>query len=358
MRPPTRRAHAPLLGLADNPAYQWWRDATIMQPDSWWGNTTGDEALQAQVALMRELGTQWFRMEAPWRAIAPDRPGGNRTYDAHAAMDPAWPGYRWQSLDRAFAFLSTAEITLLPVVVYAPEWAIYETCDEPSPAGARPLPNARPRPDYWHDFLCALASRYAGRMRAIELWNEPDHSHSWAGSLDEYVRLVLRPGANAVRSLAPQCAMVLGGLASAENLESLCRSARPSDFDIASVHVYPTCPWAGEVRGAVRTAREVLRSQGYRSHQVWVTEWGVATRAPSTHSGFGAWTSEREHARLIAAVNATSGADALFYYQLHDTQIVDAHERVLKEVYWGLVTRDLARRKPAFGAYSASASRS
>jgi hypothetical protein len=341
MRPVLGAASPVMLGLTDNPGYQWWRDATILQPDSWWGAEQTWESLSAQVALMRELGVAWFRMEAPWRFIAPERPGGDAGYDAHAARDPGWPGYHWESLDRAFALLGAAGIRLLPVLVFAPPWAM------PVPDS----PVSPPDPTAWADFVTACARRYGRRLAAVELWNEPDHPHAWGASLADYVRLVLRPGAEALRAEAPDCRIVLGGLASAGKLAAIYAQGGGPFFDIASIHVYPTGPWAAEVRAAVRGARAVLRRQGDGARPLWVTEWGVATKPPSTPSGFGGWTSERGQARVIAATHRTSTADALFYYQLRDTRIYDHEGRVLKEVYWGLVSRDLSRRKAGFQAF-------
>jgi hypothetical protein len=346
LRPALRRAGPPpLKGLTDNPVYQWWRDPAIMQPDSWWCLARDEAALAEQVDLMREPGARLFRLELPWRALAPDRPGGS-SYDAAAARDPAWPGYRWERFDLLLRLAEQAGIWLVPQVVFAPEWSSGVPATRHSGATAPPGAAA-----HVADLLTASASRYRGRVRYWELWNEPDHPHSWSGTLPQYVDLVLRPGAEAIRAADPDCRVLLGGLASHHNLAAIYEAGGGPCFDIASFHLYPTRPSAGQVRRAVRQVRAQLLARGDGHKPVWLTECGIATQPPSTPSPFGSATDEAGQARFLQALYRSVDAQAICWYQLRDTIIFDAAGQELKRVYWGLVSRDLARRKPSFAAY-------
>lgn len=343
---PTLRRAAPAKGLTDNPAYQWWRDPTILQPDSLWGSGRTQEALAAQAEEMRSLGVSFFRFEIPWWALAPRRPGGDR-YDPHAARDPDWPGYRWERLDAIIRTLRAVDIQPVPMLVYAPEWS-REASAQPNAPVAPPLDA-----DHITDALTALAIRYRDDVTYWELWNEPDHPHGWSGSLALYVERVLTPGAGALRVAAPGCRIVLGGLASHTSLEAVYTAGGGPFFDIASVHYYPTRPLVRRVRGVVREARRILAAHGDANKPLWLTEVGMATQAPSTPSGFGGHTDEQTHARFVRDLYRRAPADAIFYYQLRDSAIFDASGRVLKRVYWGLSDRDGARHKPAYAAFRA-----
>jgi hypothetical protein len=350
----------PLKGLSDNPAYQWWRDPTILQPDSWWGAAQNEATLGAQVALLRELGAGLFRVDLPWRAIAPERPGGAR-YDAVAARDPDWPGYRWERLDLIVRLTQEAGIALVPQVAFAPEWSTgfpTAACSGGIPrargaaakhSGAAAAPGA---PEHVSDVFTALGRRYGTRIRLWEVWNEPDHPHSWGGTLAEYVERVLHPASAAMRAVHADCRVLLGGLADAHNLAAIYAAGGGPAFDIANIHVYPTRASVGQVRRAVRRARAVLARHNDASKPLWVTECGLATQPPSTPSPFGGVTDEAGQARFIRALYRSGDAEALFWYQLHDSIILDAQGRALKEVYWGLVSRDLQRRKAGFAAFS------
>lgn len=338
-----RRA-APAKGLTDNPAYQWWRDPTILQPDSCWGAERSVDELVARAAEMRSLGCAYFRFEIPWWALAPERPGGEQ-YDPRAARDPNWSGYRWERLDAIIHSLIQAGIQPAPILVYAPEWSRDAAAGTNAPVAA-PSDGAHSA-----DVVTALATRYRGKVTYWELWNEPDLPQGWSGSLAQYVERVLAPGAAAIRAIAPECRIVLGGLASPQSLEGVYAAGGGASFDVASVHYYPTRPLVRRVRGVVREARRILASHGDAGKPLWLTEVGLATQPPSTPSGFGGCANERAHARFVRNLYRRVPVEAIFYYQLRDSAIFDASGRVLKRVYWGLSDRDGARRKPAYDAF-------
>ncbi|MGH2485527.1 MAG: hypothetical protein ACRDHE_05905, partial [Ktedonobacterales bacterium] len=305
------------------------------------------DSLNERAGEMRSLGARLFRFEVPWRALAPTRPGGDR-YDRQAARDPAWTGYRWERLDTIIGALTPAGIQPVPMLVYAPSWSTGLAAET---GGA-----AAPPGDAAHsaDVMTALARRYRSRVTAWELWNEPDHPHGWSDTLARYVERVLIPGATALREAAPECRVVLGGLASHTNLPGLYATGAGPYFDIASVHYYPTRPLIRRVRGVARETRQTLDAHGDVAKPLWLTEVSVATRPPSTPSGFGGHTSERRQARFVRNLYRRVPADAICYYQLRDSAIFDADGRTLKRVYWGLSERDGARRKPAYEAFRAA----
>ena len=346
---PALRRYTPLKGLTDNPACQWWRDPTILQPDSVWGVARTADSLNERAAEMRALGVRLFRFEIPWWALAPTRPGGDR-YDAQAARDPEWPGYQWGRLDAIVSALAAAGIQPVPMLVYAPAWSTGLAAE----AGGA----AAPPGDAAHtaDVMTALALRYRSRVTYWELWNEPDHPHGWSDSLARYVERVLIPGATALRETAPGRRVVLGGLASHTNLAGLYAAGAGPYFDIASVHYYPTRPLVRRVRGVARETRRILDDHGDSAKPLWLTEVGVATKPPSTPSGFGGHTSERRQARFTRDLYRRVPADAICYYQLRDSAILDADDRTLKRVYWGLSDRDGTRRKPAYEVFRAAGS--
>jgi hypothetical protein len=335
----------PLKGLTDNPAYQWWRDPAILQPDSWWGATQNEATLSEQARLMAELGVKLFRVELPWRAIAPERPGG-ASYDSAAARDPAWPGYRWERLDLIVRLAEAAGLLLVPQVVFAPEWSTGVPVTKQSGAAAPPG-----APEHVADMLTALVSRYRGRVRCWELWNEPDHPHSWSESLRRYVELVLRPGAEAIRAADADSTVLMGGLAGQHNLEAIYAAGGASSFDVVNFHIYPTRPGVGQVLRALRRARATMRAWGDAAKPIWITECGIATTPPNPPSSFGGVTDEAGQARFIRALYRTVDAEAICFYQLRDTIIFGASGQPIKRVYWGLLSRNLQRRKAGFAAF-------
>jgi hypothetical protein len=71
------------------------------------------------------------------------------------------------------------------------------------------------------DFVSAVVSRYQGRVRYYQLWNEPNIYPEWgdyAISPEDYFRL-LKAGALAARAADPDVVIILGALAATINLQ-------------------------------------------------------------------------------------------------------------------------------------------
>lgn len=110
--------------------------------------------------------------------------------------------YRWDALDRLVRLSNEFEMDLLIGVVDAPEWL-----------RADPGYNGPPQdPAEFGRFMSVMAERYAGRVTAYELWNEPNLSREWYGAtLDPaaFVTLVAH-GSWAVRAADPEAIIVSG----------------------------------------------------------------------------------------------------------------------------------------------------
>ena len=325
----------------DHPAWQWWREPDGLQPDCCWGAQQTTVSLRYRFTLMADLGVQIFRFELPWRAVAPEWPTGV-TGNATAAS-PNWSGCRWQHLDGIIRLLGEVGIQPLPVVIFAPPWSTGSS----NPVG---MPLAM----HVEHVMTALARRYRDHVHYWELWNEPDHAHFWSGTLEEYVARVLVPGSSAVRSVDGNLRVVVGGLAHADSLAALYAAHAKDAFDVFSFHCYPRRARVCEVQRTVARARAIMERYG-DAKPLWLTECGLATRAPSTSSGFGGYASERKQARFVTALYRRVDVDCICFYQLADSITFDRAGHQLKQVYWGLVSRDLHHRKPSYTSYAEAA---
>ncbi len=339
---PSPVSNAPIKGLTDNPAYQWWRWPNHPQPDSWWGDDQTDQTLGAQISLMQELGVKLFRVELVWAFVAPTRPGGT-TYDSATARNPNWSGYHWDRWDRIVRLTQSAGIQLVPQVVYTPDWAsgvTTTTSDGPN----EPPQSAQ----YFGDFVYAAVTRYKGQIHYWELWNEPDYpDHTWkdyarTNSLQSYVDLILKPGYLAAKQVDPSVQVLLGGLAGDSVMGKVYAAGGGPYFDIGNFHSYLRSPGVAAGKDHVRGA---MNQNGDKVKPIWLTEFGVEAQGSND---------EAFQARLIHDVYQLQGLQAIFLYQLHDTDVY-ADGSVLKHAYWGIVSHDLTHRKQGFDAYKAVA---
>jgi len=165
-----------------------------------------------------------------------------------------------------------------------------------------------------------------------EIWNEPNMSFFWSGTVSQYYRL-LKVAYLAAKQADPGCTVVLGGLANWPSpgpwLASLLSimDTDPSGaaygryFDVLAQHGYSR---STEILGFLQTDRQLLAQHGL-SKPLWVTELGVPvwndypgpTNDPK--SPYRA-TTEEQAAYVIQsfAYSLYAGAQEVFHFQLHD----------------------------------------
>lgn len=115
----------------------------------------------ARMDEARASGASFVRVEVTWSAVAPARPAD--------PTNPADAAYRWGDTDRIVAAARARDLQVMVSFSHAPTWA--EGANRP--AGATEGSWA-PDPAAVGDFAGALARRYAGQARYLQLWNEPN----------------------------------------------------------------------------------------------------------------------------------------------------------------------------------------
>jgi len=346
-RTPPTNAIAPVKGLTDEPSYRWWRWPNAPQPDSWWANAQDPQSLQPQIALMHELGVKLFRVELAWALVAPDRPGDG-VYDSILARNPNWRGYHWQAWDAIVQLATAVGIQVVPQVVYSPDWASGVTTT------ADGGPNMPPQSaQFYGDFVFAAVTRFKGQIHYWEMWNEPDiPQHTWNGSMQQYVGLILKPGYQAVKQVDPKATVLLGGLAGDDIFSKIYAAGGQPYFDIANFHAYSLS--ASGYSTALSQIYSIMQANGDEKKPIWLTEFGLKTQpdgAPGNPGTISPSNHEAEQAQLIHDVYSTFQLQAIFYYQLHDTAVSESGGAIVKVEYYGLVSRDYSHRKLGFKAY-------
>lgn len=168
-------------------------------------------------------------------------------------------------------------------------------------------------------------------VRHWEMWNEPDLTSFWDGSLGDYARL-LKVGYLATKHADAQAQVLFGGLAnfawpsfygevlSIYDDDALAR-ANHAFHDILATHNYS---YSWRSWQYVFNAGNTMRAHGLQK-PIWLNESGV--RAWNDYPGpvwdpnsaFSATRSEQADFVIQSAFYATfAGADAIFHFQLYD----------------------------------------
>jgi len=133
----------------------------------------------------------------------------------------------------------------------------------------------------WDDFVTALVTRYKGKIRIYELWNEPNEVANFSGSVADMVTLAQHMIAK-VRSLDPAALVVGPGPSqvspSSTWLNSYFTAGGPTSIDAVTLHGYPHI--ANDVPESIQEfadeAKAIMAKYGLTGKPVWDTEgsWG------------------------------------------------------------------------------------
>jgi Beta-galactosidase len=219
----------------------------------------------AQFAQMARAGVESVRTVFSWAAAQPVQGG---PFDFTAS-------------DQLVALAARHGMSLLPIVIYTPEWARLDPHSAASPPAD---------PSAYAQYLAALAARYGSSgtfwaehpelpRRPVlywQVWNEPHLTLYWdAPDWQKGYGVLLRDAHAALRQADPRARVVLAGLTgtSWDALQSLySRGNVKGAFDVAALQTYTGTP--AHLLLAVHLFRAVLARHGAARMPLWLTEMG------------------------------------------------------------------------------------
>jgi hypothetical protein len=203
-----------------------WPRTRLSSPDYgfqaflWWDWNIAERDL----TLIEGAGFNWVKQNVAW-----------------GDLEPAARGYfDWPKADH---IVDRAEAHGLEVLfrldgLPMPSWV------EPSDDPARPI-----NPEDFAHFCGAMAERYAGRVRAYQVWNEPNLAREWSGQPPDPVGYVtlLRACYLAIKEADPNALVISAGLAPTGNgppealpdetyLTAMYEAGAASYFDLLGLH--------------------------------------------------------------------------------------------------------------------------
>ncbi len=261
------------------------------------------------ISAIRDMGLSWVKFQLPWKDFEGQQ--GQRN----------WP-------DDVVGDLNGNGLSILASIVKAPVWARPGNTDlsvEGPPAD----------PATYASFVGEFASRYCGRVQAIEVWNEQNLWYEWGNeALDaaRYMRL-LSAAYRAIKAACPSMIVVSGaptptgakppaaipdftyleqmyqnGLRNVSDAIGVHPSGygnppdvrvqdaqagaygRPSHFDHASFYF----------RNVMEQYRNIMVKYGDGNKRLWPTEFGWAsTNSPVPGYEYAAYNSEQDQAGYI-----------------------------------------------------------
>ncbi len=143
------------------------------------------------IGHIQALGFRWVKFQMPWKDMEPN-PGNIQ-----------WG--RWDEIINAY---SGAGIKILLSIPKAPDWAR-------PPDDDKSVEGPPSDPQTYANFVGAVAGRYAGKVQAIEVWNEQNLYYEAGGqgrvNVDNYMAL-LKASYAAIKAANPNMTVVSGAL--------------------------------------------------------------------------------------------------------------------------------------------------
>lgn len=260
---------------------------------------------------VEQAGFGWIRQQVHW-----------------ADIEPLKGTYNWGFLDQIVSEANARGLRVLFSVVWSPVWA--------TSAGGHGMP-ADPRD--FGDFLSAMASRYAGRNMAYEIWNEENYAvenDGYVAGPGRYVEL-LKEAYTRIKAADPGATVVCGALTPTgvsnpriaiddivylKQMLSYDGGVIRHYFDVLGAHVagtlnppdtlWPANPGPGpgwvdhptHYFRHVENIRATMVAYGMADKPIWLTEFGwsatqnvTAKAAPGYEYGY--YNSEQEQAEYL-----------------------------------------------------------
>jgi hypothetical protein len=206
------------------------------------------------------LGMHWIRVDFDWYRIEPEQ-----------------GRFQWEATDRIIARSRDLGMEVLATLAYTPPWA---SSNQGNPRISDPPASQ----NYWTDIVREATSRYGDQVLYWQLWNEPNLSQFWSGSMNQYRTDVLNPGAAVAKEHHPGCRIVCPGLANLGNwrewFEEIMRSKHL--IDIINHHNYDSD--GREVILSLErdsifnpSLRTLMKDLGVDDKPFWLTETGRRT---------------------------------------------------------------------------------
>jgi hypothetical protein len=162
----------------------------------------------------------------------------------------------------------------------------------------------------WRNYVRTLATRYKGKVKYYEIWNEPDDTTFWNGTDAGLVQLskatyeVLKAVDPSIQVLSP----APGSPAGLALLDRLFSAGDGEYFDIVAYHPYVSPEPPESLYRYVQQIHQLMQKHGLGQKPLWVTEIGWATK-PMPDSVQAAYVAETF--LLLRA----AGASRAFWYQ-------------------------------------------
>jgi hypothetical protein len=210
-----------------------------------------------------------------------------------AGVEATQGALNWSTVDKTVNSAASRNLAVVAMVNSTPRWAVG--------SGGSYLSGRPASPAVYGDFVAKVVQRYAGKIAAVEIWNEPNAITFYTPKPDPagYVDL-LKAAYPKVKAVDPSVVVLGGALGSIIDVtgkainpvsyltQMYAAGAKPY-FDALTFHPYHYNLKFSEGVGVANSAvlqlmqmRQIMVSNGDDAKKVWVTEYGQPASSGGT----------------------------------------------------------------------------
>lgn len=261
--------------------------------------------------LADQVSTPWPNLPIPqWRLW-----DANVTW---ADLEPSKGQWRFEKLDASVSLAQQHGTGLLLTLGGCPTWA-----------SSRPQLKSSYSPGFsaepsniedWREYVRIVASRYKGRIQAYEIWNEPNWTAFWSGSMEQMLALT-KEASEVIRKVDPKAIVLSPSPATSDGIAWLTEFLKKGGgqyVDVIAFHFYVGAQTLlpEEMLPVIQRVQQVLAASGLGNKPVWNTETGWLPPAK--------FDSDELAAAFLARAYIVSWAAGIqrFYWYAWDNQYV------------------------------------
>jgi hypothetical protein len=262
------------------------------------------EKRERSVQVVADAGFHWLRQEFPWEDIEIHDKGDfeDRRHEPHRSA--------WEKYDHIVGLAEQHGLEVVPRLSNPPAW----TRAAGDAAGTYAPPDDLAD---WGDYVYTVVSRYRGRIRYYQLWNEPNIYPEWGEQPvdpEAYTRLLCE-GYRRAKEADPEAVIISGALAPTVSLhpgpgpalgvndfvflQRMYDADAGACFDVLAVNDYML--WSGPTDHRMRPLninfsrpvyiRDIMVANGDAAKPIWVSEMNsnAVPNDPANISGVGAY---------------------------------------------------------------------